>query len=266
MDKLEKILENLPKPKLSLAADLKIKLKLYYFMSVNSLARFFSSMVRRKLIFRNSLAVALIIIIIFSGTSIYAYGNNEITPGTSLYALKRVMEKVEERMSLTDVAKVQAYQKFSGRRLEEALHLSQERLPDGENVKKIKISGEIQKNIDEAVNNIISASNKVEEIKDEAKLETAKVKLRKNENERMNYLDEIKKNASLEQDNKLIEKINQAKEMIGQRQKVLENRQIEKEKEKKDNIENEAKDRSSSNNKKQIEQNGAVIESYQDKD
>ncbi len=229
MDNLEKILEDLPKPKLSFTADLKIKSKLYYFTLVNSLARFFSPLSRRKLIFRNSLAVALIIIIVFSGTSIYAYGNNEITPGTSLYALKRVMEKVEEQMSLTDVAKVQAYQKFSERRLEEALHLSQERLPDGENAEKIKISGDIQKNIDEAVNNIISASNKVDEIKDKAKAETAKSKLRKNENERMNYLDEIKKNASLQQDDKLVEKINQAREAIGEQRKALEKKENEDE-------------------------------------
>gem|GEM_PF-1187910 len=223
MKNLEKILENLPKPKLRLAAGLKIKFKLYGFIILSKAARLSDFSVSGKLNFRSSLAAALVVIIVFSGTSIYAYANNEIAPGHSLYALKRAMEKVEAQAALTNPLKAKTFQKFSARRLEEALHLSQRQATDDQDEQKAMVSGEIRKNIDEAIANITSAASAVNEIKDSAKADAVKNEMKEKDNFEIKYLNQIADGAALNKDEALVDKVKEAKGAMEKYQKTWNN-------------------------------------------
>ncbi|MDP2709266.1 MAG: DUF5667 domain-containing protein [bacterium] len=203
-DDLEKILTDLPKPKLSFKADFKIKYRLYWLILTEKTADFFNLAPLKSHALRNAVIISLIVIVASSGTSLYAYSNGNITPGSGLYGLKRAVEKVEERAAQSASAKAAVWQKLSQRRLEEALRLSQDHLPASANSQQTRVSGYIKNNIDEAVANINSALA--------ASPAAGAVKaVKQTENRENYYLDEIEKNVELTGDNELLEKINQAR-------------------------------------------------------
>ncbi|MDO8592674.1 MAG: DUF5667 domain-containing protein [bacterium] len=222
MDNLEKILANLPKPKLRLKADLKIKSKLYYLILSKRLEKLFSQPAPRGQVYilKNSLAIALMIIIIFSGTSIYAYSSGEVMPGNRLYSLKRAMEKVEQQASITPAAKSQTYQKFSQRRLEEALRLSRRKSSGGQisNADNQQVSANIQKNIAEAVSNLITAADTAAAIKNQAESLAAQSRITERADSEVKYLNQIAAFAAFADDQEILDKVSDAKTAINQYQ------------------------------------------------
>ena len=221
MDNLEKILNNLPKPKLNFWAGLKIKTKIYFHLAWRHFNIFPGALTPKKLIFSRAFAALLIIFVIFSGTSLYAYSDNNVTIGHALYPIKRIMESAEQTISYTDSLKASTYQKFSQRRLEEALSLSAENLKNSRSAVKNRTSLDIQKNINEAVNNISSAINSANDIKNTTEANNVKNNINNSETSVLQYLNKIKENADTDNDGDLIEKINEAEETINKYKGII---------------------------------------------
>lgn len=222
MDNLEKILANLPKPKLRLKADLKIKSQLYYLIFLNRVIKLIGNLRPQSYILRNSLIVALLIIIIFSGASIYAYSSSNVAPGSRLYLLKRAVEKAEQQVSFTPAAKSQTFQKFSQRRLEEALRLSRRKSAVGQisNADDKQASVNIQKSIEEAVNNLAAAANTAAAIKNQAEARTVKNQITEHAGSETKYLNEIAAFADSDNDQEIMNKVREAKTVLSQYQNV----------------------------------------------
>jgi hypothetical protein len=221
MDNLEKQLFNLPRPKMSLRADLKTKLKLYYLILIKSLSRFSNSLLSKNLALKRALIILLIIILLFSGTSIYAYTNNNITPGNAFYPLKRAVESVEKKLSLTDSSKVDTLEKFSERRLKEAVHLSNENLQNKQTGESQKVSNDISRTIDEAINNLGAAVRTTSEIKDETKAQENRNEIQNQQDSIIKYLNTIEQNASTSQDHEVFNKVGEAKQAINKYSDIL---------------------------------------------
>jgi len=124
MNNFEQQLNNLPKARLSRRADLLIRYKLMCaalkqnFSGLNF--NFFAMAGLRPV-----LAAVVILVLVFSGaTSAYAYNSNQVTRASTLYPVKRGLEKIESRFATTPAAQVKFHNKLAGRRILEAQFLS----------------------------------------------------------------------------------------------------------------------------------------------
>lgn len=247
MDNLEEILSSLPKNKISWQTDKKIKIKLYALILKKKIGGLFvykNNAIGISLSYKAA-GIALSIILLFGATSIYAYANNDILPGSQLYPLKKAIEKIEEKIAITPAAKISAYEKFSNRRLQEAVNLSEQKNKATENIKK-NIEAEVENN--EAVT---SSINKL----DEKKAEKAVYKIKKQDQDELRSLEIIEARASAKNDQEVLEKVKEAKENI-------KNREYKQNKEEKKNKENykDAKDQ-----EQQLMESGSVDEVDKDK-
>lgn len=122
MKKIEEQLNKLPKARLPIAADLKIRYRIYVMMIKRygekiTIYKFFTA----KRAF--ALAVVMLLAAIISVPS-YAYASPEVVRGNILYPLKRLAEKVELSLPMSAQTKAVVYEKNAARRLAEAEYLS----------------------------------------------------------------------------------------------------------------------------------------------
>ncbi|MFA6417236.1 MAG: DUF5667 domain-containing protein [Patescibacteria group bacterium] len=215
MDNLEKILNNLPKNKLSRRADLKIKFQLYRLLVSAYLKRLF--IFNHELSFFNKgLVAAMVLVLIFSATSIFAYASDSVVPGNIIYPLKKAVEKLEQNIAPSKTAKIAAYEKQSVRRLEEAVNLSQKNsstTPAAKNV-KTNVSDNIEKNISEVVDNQQAVLESINKLGDYQKASAAAFQAKEADKAKSEYLDKIAEYAELSDDNQMLELVNQAQNII----------------------------------------------------
>ncbi len=233
MDNLEKILNNLPKNKLSRRADLKIRFQLYRLMVFAYLKRLF--VFNHELSFLNKgLVAAMVLVLIFSATSIFAYASDSVVPGNIIYPLKKAVEKIEQNIAPNKTAKIAAYEKQSVRRLEEAVNLSQKNsstTPATKNV-KTSVSNNIEKNISEVVNNQQAVLESINKLGDYQKASAAALQAKEADKAKSEYLDKIAEYAELSEDNQILELVNQAQNIINNQKYKYQGEDLDDEEEK----------------------------------
>lgn len=217
MENFEKYLSSLPKAKLSPKADRKIKFKLYRMIFISKVESFFDYN-WKPILMNKRLAVVFSVLTIFFATSIYAYASGNVLPGNRLYPLKLAIEKIEQKVAVSDSAKIATNEKISARRLEEAVSLSKKNQTanivatnkTNENI-KININAELSSH-KAVVNSILKLSNdndkgskSTEEIINKAKI---------NDQKEVEYLNKIEENARLNKNEEVLQKVNEAKTII----------------------------------------------------
>jgi hypothetical protein len=219
MDMLEKILNNLPKNKLSRRADLRIKFQLYRLLAFAYLKRLFSFNHELSLL-NKGLVAAMVLVVIFGATSIFAYASDSVVPGNIIYPLKKAVEKLEQNIAPSKTAKIAAYEKQSVRRLEEAVNLSEKNsstTPAAKNVKasiKASVSDDIEKNISEVVDNQQAVRESINKLGDYQKASAAVLQAKEADKAKSEYLDKIAEYAELSDDYQMLEVVNQAQNII----------------------------------------------------
>lgn len=118
MINLEEQLNKLPKGRLRLKADLKIKSGLYILIWQKRLA--FLLMPKYRLVYGAAMAVFCLTIIVPA----YAYSSPAVNSSSWLYPVKQAIENLEIKMAAEPAAKVNVLEKLADRRLAEAENLS----------------------------------------------------------------------------------------------------------------------------------------------
>jgi len=122
MDQLEELLSQLPQAKLGRSADWRLLLSLRLKMLQKKLAAGLSGARMKR--FSMAGVYALVLVLVFGSTSIFAYASESILPGDQLYPLKLAVEEVEKQIAITPKAKIKVRQKISERRMKEAVLMS----------------------------------------------------------------------------------------------------------------------------------------------
>lgn len=126
MKDIEKNLNNLPKGRLSLTADLRIRYRMW------RVGREMNAPMTSMAFSYRAVALSLLLVILAgSATGTYAYSSPEVVRGNILYPVKRGIEKVEARLVKTPQAEVVFHNKLAERRLAEADVLSRKISADG---------------------------------------------------------------------------------------------------------------------------------------
>ncbi len=240
MDNLEKNLSQLPKVTLSKKADLKIRLRIYRAMFFASGKSFVQTFLHPHSLLAKISYLSLLIFVLLGSTAVYAANNDHITPGHSLYPVKKTIENVEQQLSITKKSKVETLNKLSERRLKEAVNLSNENLQSVEDqVEQQKIiSDNIQQTITEAVDNINQAIDTSQTIENKKKAKEVKEQIKRKNEDISEYLNSIDSMAKERQDEAVIKKVQEAKKTLEEYRKKLEeeNREhIKSNRERKDN-------------------------------
>lgn len=222
MEDLEKQLSKLPQAKLGERADFKIKFKIYSLVLSKNLQKFAKIFFHpHSLIAKVSLTV-LAIFVVLGATAVYAANNDQITPGSILYPLKKTVENVEQQLSLTKSAKVENFNKLSERRLKEALNLAWQDDTQKDSDQTAEVNNNIEQSIAEAVNNFDSAIETSQKIEDTNDSQKVRESLKQKQESMVKYLDNISDIAKNKKDEKMVKKINEAKEAIGKYDQMLE--------------------------------------------
>ncbi len=215
MRNLVKKLSSLPQAKLSRRADFKIKFSLYRLMFLSSIEKMSVSWKMIPLLTRG-LSFAAIILLIFGTSSVYAYTSDTVIPGNPLYPLKLAVEKVEKVTAITPAAQVAVNEKLSDRRLKEAVNLSRTKV-DASPENSEKISQKIENSITAAINNhqvAVEAKNKEQEAKnnfsENRNNQVTSIYVQENDQAQTNYLNQIKKFAETSQDQRILDKVDEA--------------------------------------------------------
>jgi hypothetical protein len=214
MEDLEKNLSKLPKYKLRKKADFKIKFKIYAFMLSKNMQKFAQAFFHPHSLVAKVSLVALMIFVVLSGTAVYAVSNDHITPGSTLYPLKKTIENVEQKLSFTETAKVETLNKLSERRLKEALNMAEEEDDRQSDDQKEEFKNNIEQSIEEAVNNFDSAIETAKKIENVDNSKTSKENLKNRQESMVKYLDSINDIAKNKKDESMIKKIDEAKRAI----------------------------------------------------
>ena len=224
MDNLEKNLSQLPKPALSKKADVKIRAKIYQAMFLAGSKSFVRNFLHPHSLVVKISYVSLLVFVLLGGTAVYAANNDHITPGHSLYPVKKTIENVEQQLSLTKKSQVETLNKFSERRLKEAVNLSEENLATSpEAVPQNKaVSDNIQQTITEAVSNLDQAIDTTKKIENKEKAQEVKKQLQKNNEDMVKYLDNIDNLAKERQDEAVVKKVQEARKSLDEYRKKLE--------------------------------------------
>ncbi|MEI6529388.1 MAG: DUF5667 domain-containing protein [Candidatus Falkowbacteria bacterium] len=212
MENLEKLLSELPQNKLSRQADLKIKFKLYKIIILNNLASIFDFSNLRIFSTNKALGVAAVILLICGTTSVYAYASNDILPGSQLYPVKIALEKIEQKITTNNTAKIANLEKFSERRLNEAVVLSQKKQESEKEGQKI--NEDIKKNIATELSNHEAVANHINNLEEGNNVEALITETKKNDQAEINYLDKIGEYAASNKNQEILDKVNEAKDKI----------------------------------------------------
>lgn len=291
MDNLSKILQSLPKEKLSHKADLKIRLKLYrltalaYLKSIRIHIKQGSRVPSwRPNVLNKAFIAAMIFILVFSATSIFAYADDSIVPGDIMYPLKKAVEKIETSIAPSKPAKIAVYEKTSVRRLEEAVNMSKTaaninaaKITDSESQAKPekdsktapktepkakieKISENINKNIDEVIDSHQAIAESINNIDDHKEGEKQAAKAKEADKAKADYLDSIAQYAISVNDEKTLNKVREAQDIINNQKYKYED-----EKQSKKSGENKANGNIEKNNQDKGGQKTGAEDQNQDK-
>ena len=222
MEDLEQQLSKLPKARLSKRADFKIKFKIRGLVLLKNLQKFVKIFFHPHSLVAKVSLTALAIFVVLGGTAVYAVNNDQVTPGSVLYPLKKTIENVEQQLSLTKNAKVDTLNKLSERRLKEALNLAGQDDAKKDSDQVEEVNNNIEQSIDEAVNNFDSAIETSQKIEDAEDSQKAREVLKKKQESMVKYLDNISDIAKNKKDEKMVKKINEAKEAISKYDQMLE--------------------------------------------
>lgn len=216
MDNLEELLTALPKNKISRTADLKIRFKLYRLIIQNRLNNFFDLFVWQLTPLKKIWALALVILLLFGTTSVYAYASSDVVPGSQLYPLKIAIEKIEQKITVDNSAKIVNLEKFSTRRLEEAVNLSEKNQKTNRVVAaNVATNNEnIKNNIAAEVSNHEAVVRHINNLSDSQETEAIISEAKKNDQKEIKYLDRIAEYAQSNNDIEVLQRINDAKEKI----------------------------------------------------
>jgi hypothetical protein len=161
MDNLERQLKNLPRKRLSLRADMRIKSKLY----ILTWKKYYSGFALPNLSKLRLVPITASILLVILATSIpaYAYSSPSVTKGTPLYPIKRVIENAQIAISSGPANKAKTYAIITQRRLDEARYIS---LKNANSNIQASDENKIAETIDEALkfdNQAFSESEKLED-------------------------------------------------------------------------------------------------------
>lgn len=209
MDNLEKKLIDLPKHKLKLSADFKIRGRLYKMLILKKLSNFFNPLAFKGFILNKAIIVGLMVFLILGSTSLYAYGSEQVTLGNKLYPLKITVENVRNSLISSSVAKTKNYNSLSARRLEEALVLSNQEVSYQQ-----EANDRIAQTIDKAVASFGQSVATAKKIKNPEESKKAAIKLKENSDNNLQVLEEIEKNINIKEHQDITKKISEAKEVI----------------------------------------------------
>jgi|GEM_PF-3138313 len=212
MNNPEKLLATLPKNKLGRKADLKIKFQLYRLIWLQRFAGIFDFSRGQLLNLNRGWALAIIVVIALGSTSIYAYASNDVLPGNQLYPLKIVLEKIEQNIAIDKTAKIANLEKVSSRRLREAVELSQKN-SDSDKTKGA-INEKIKNSIAIEVSNHEKVSDHIKNLSNDNEIKSSIEKAKKNDEREINYLNKIAEYAQENNDQEILDKANNAKEII----------------------------------------------------
>jgi len=212
MDNLEQKISNWPKYKLSFKANFKIKTKLYFILLKRGLSLWLQNFSWPYLNIKQFSAVALLVVFIFSSTSFYAYGSEQVVPGTTLYPLKRTLEDLNKKLVVATPDKVDNYNKISTRRLQEALVLSEkgQTFTDENDVRN---NNRLEKNIEEALNNFKESINEAKNLENDD-LQNLAGKIDDEAEEHIRELKKIEQKVDGNEHPELYNKILSAQELI----------------------------------------------------
>ncbi|MDA3840150.1 MAG: DUF5667 domain-containing protein [Patescibacteria group bacterium] len=203
MNKLDKQLNSLPKPKMSLVKKMNLKYKLYVLIIQESFS--FEFLLNRKFQHR-AISFVLLLSLLF-GLPLYSYASPGVNEKHILYPVKLAIEKIELKVANTDIEKQEKYEKFSERRLSEAEVLS-------ENIKENEDRVAISNTIKAAV----ALKEKAREIafKEGDGSEQSRI----NQREKLNNIASF---VGIEEDDELVENIASAMDNIGENIQVNNN-------------------------------------------
>lgn len=227
MDILNKIPTSLPKNKLRRQADIKIRLKLYKIIFLSYIKNLLTFSAWEITPLNKILTISFAAIALFCTTSFYAYASGNIIPGNQLYPLKIAIEKIEEKINFSDSAKIATYEKFSARRLQEAVNLSSK----NEKNKNKVTSENIKKNILAEIDNHEAVAESINKLNNSAETDKVINRAKENDQAEVDYLDKIAEYAQSNNDEDILRAVKEAKEVIRQQEyKYLEkNKENEKE-------------------------------------
>jgi hypothetical protein len=215
MDNLERQLSNLPKNKLRLGTDLKIRLTLYKMIIQKNIVHFFDASSFKGFIFQKAWLIGLLVISMISSVSFYAYGSEQVTAGNALYPIKQTIETTKNILTASTVNKAKNYNELSTRRLEEALSLSnKESNSSPEKHEGSNHNEHIMETIDKAIKNFDQSVISVEKIENEDEKKNIVNNLRTKNDDNIKVLEEIEKNVNIKEHEDIVEKISEAKEKI----------------------------------------------------
>jgi hypothetical protein len=230
MENLEQQLSQLPKAKLSKKADFKIKFKIYTFILSKNLQKLLQAFLHPHSLVAKVSLMALAIFVLLGGTAVYAVNNNNITPGSALYPLKKSVENVEQQLSLTKKSKVDTLNKLSERRVKEAMNLVEGHLDNTSSTENAIVSNNIKDTINEVVDNVDSAIQASQKIDNKQTAQKVKATIKKQNDEMIKYLDDIE-NITKDANKEVSEKVSEAKNKIREYNTELQKEEDENKKE-----------------------------------
>lgn len=222
MDNLEHQLSNLPKSKLSKTADFKIKFKIYRSLYLAKTRGFVQKLFHPHSLLAKVSYASLAVLVFLGSTAVYAVNNDHITPGNTLYPLKKTIESIEQQLAVTKPAQVDTLNKLSERRLKEAINLAQEDSDLSDQAKQAEASVNIQQSLDEALDNLDEAMTTTQKINDNKSAQKVKENMKKQNEDMIKYLDDLEDIAEQKNDQIISDKVEQARQTIDKYQKILE--------------------------------------------
>lgn len=184
-EKLEIFLENLPKRKLSIKTDLKLRYGIYLLILNKKIS---ALNINQGLFFKNGILIGSFLLIFFSSASVYIYADNKITQASILYPLKRNIEKIESFLPIEANKKIQLHSRFATRRLAEAEELLK-------NKSNIEVNSEdkdiLKMTLTNAMNELNQAENSLALVDQKASNKEKIQVIRESLQEKLNYLDNL---------------------------------------------------------------------------
>lgn len=180
MTKIETILNQMPKQKLSLSTDLMIRKEIHkriWQYRLNSMKALFSFSFFLE---RRALALALLVMFLLTGTSVYAYNSNDVITGHPLFLLKDAIENVELNLASAESAKAIKYAKFSQKRISEASAVSEK--------KRDNVSADLKKTLADSIKNFEKAEDIAEKDKT---VQSVIIEIKKTKKENLEKVKEI---------------------------------------------------------------------------
>lgn len=206
MNNLEKQLNKLPRARLGKVADLKIRLRLYYFIISEKLALMKKAFVIR----RTSFSYAVVAIIILSLVVVvpgYAYASPDVIPGHVLYPVKRGLENIELNLPSAPENKAETYVKMADRRLAEAKAISE---TEEDEIKPSVLA----QTINEAVEMNYKAKEEIALVKESKKAKEVKSKVSEAQEEQVETLITIAQTVGVEAEESVLDSVALALESI----------------------------------------------------